>query len=51
MLMQWFSNLNGGKDVEYFALFFFGQKYPIYNSCSEGAVAPSLSLELFLTWQ
>jgi hypothetical protein len=39
MSMQWFSDLNGKKDAKYFALFFSGQKHPIYSSCSEGVVA------------
>jgi hypothetical protein len=40
MPMQWFFDLNGGEDVECFAFFFFGHKYPIYSSCMEGATIP-----------
>jgi len=32
--------LNGGKDVEYLAFFFFGHKNPICNSYIEGATTP-----------
>ncbi len=38
MPTQWFSNLNGGEDVEYLAFFFVGHKYLIYSSCIEGAI-------------
>ncbi len=48
MLMQWFFDLNGGKDAEYLAFFFFGHKYPIYSSCIEGAVALQLVTKIIL---
>ncbi len=46
MSMQWFSDLNGRKDAKYLAFYFFGHKYPIYNSCIKGAITPQLVIKV-----
>jgi hypothetical protein len=46
--MEWFSDLNGGKD--YLAFSFVNHKYPIYLSNDDGVDSPQPITKLALSW-